>query len=69
LDSVDEGIVSRLVETRWEGVGGLREKGHDRHARVAPNNGNDNTLGEGEVAEDLGNEGRGADDIESGNTE
>lgn len=35
---------------------------------VATDNGNDNILGQGEVADDLSNEGRGTDNIESGNT-
>ena len=36
---------------------------------VTTDNGHDNILGQGEIADDLSNEGRGTDDVESGNTE
>jgi hypothetical protein len=36
---------------------------------VTTDNGHDNVLGQGEVADDLSNEGRGTDNVESGNTE
>lgn len=36
---------------------------------MATDNGDDDVLGEGKISEDLGYEGRGANDIEGGNTE
>lgn len=47
----------------------LREMTTYGNTTVATDNGHNNILGQGKVADDLSNEGRGTDNVKSGNTE
>lgn len=64
LDAVDQGVAGLTGEG---GVGGLRQQGDDGHTGVATNDGDLLTGGVGTL--DLGDEARGTDDIEGGDTE
>lgn len=64
LDAVDKGIPGLTLDG---GVGGLGQQGNDGHTGVATNNGD--LLGGGVGLLDLGDEARGADNVQSGDTE
>lgn len=64
LDAVDKGVAGLTVNG---GVSGLGQQGNDGHTGVATNNGD--LLGGGVGLLDLGDEARGADNVQGGDTE